>query len=56
MITQFKKIKSRFKFFSAWGGRQTITFCWTVQPTKIIIDTIYRLLIKSNCYTIRKKE
>jgi hypothetical protein len=26
MDTQLKKIKSRFKFFAAEGGRQTITF------------------------------
>jgi hypothetical protein len=27
----------------------------TVQPTKIIMVTVYRLLTKSNGYTVRKK-
>jgi hypothetical protein len=30
-------------------------FLWTVQPTKIIMDTVYRLLTKNNDYTIHKK-
>jgi hypothetical protein len=55
MDTQLKKIKSRFKFFATGGGRQTITFFQIVQPIKIIMDTIYRLLTKSNGYTVHKK-
>jgi hypothetical protein len=43
-----------FNFFSAGGVSRPLLFLNCV-TYKIIVDTVYRLLIKSNCYTVHKK-
>jgi hypothetical protein len=49
-----KKTKSRV-FLRREGVGRPLLFFQTVQPTKIIMDTVYRLLTKSNSYTVLKK-
>jgi hypothetical protein len=45
-----RKNKKYLLFFSV----RVTFFLWTVQPTKIVMNTVYRLLIKSNGYTVKK--
>jgi hypothetical protein len=56
MITQFEKNKKvGLNFLRQDVVGNPLLFFQTVQPTKIVMDIVYRLLIKSNDYTVHKK-
>jgi hypothetical protein len=56
MVTQFEKNKKvGLNFLRQDVVGNPLLFFQTVQPTKIVMDAVYRLLIKSNDYTVHKK-
>ncbi len=55
MVTQLKKIKSRFNFFAIGGVGRPLLFFQIVQPIKIVMKIVYIVLTKSNGYTVHKK-